>query len=147
MFRIHNVRRAVVHVVEGLAAKVPRAVIVVFGPGAVDGGQLVAIDEDHIVALAEPLALVQFNGVGDAHKMSLALGFEEDVIPFPIQIFAVADRRLVLVVPVIGPALAGRGLAVLRVKTAQIAGQAGQGHVVHGKVEAVGADRALVGRA
>src|SRR5271157_6371589 len=66
-FRINNIGRAVVHVVEGLAAKVPGAVVVVLGSGAIDGGHRVAVDEDHIVALAEPLALVQLDSVGHSH--------------------------------------------------------------------------------
>ena len=78
--------------------------------------------------------------------MPSAGSLEEDIIPFPIQVFAVSHGIVPVVDPVIAPAFAGRGLAVLRVKAAHVDRQAGKGHVVHGKVQVVGLHRALVGQ-
>ena len=121
--RIDDVGRAVVHVGEGLAVEVPCAVEVVLGAGAVDGGHGVAVDEDHVVAFAEPEVLVLLDGVGDADEVAAAGGFEKDVIALAVQILLAVDVVAVFVAPVVGPALAGSGLAVLRVEAARSPGR------------------------
>ena len=143
---VGDMRRAVVLVGERLAAKVPRAVVVVLGAGSVDGGQLVAIDEDHVVALAEPPVLVLLDGMRDTHKMTAPRRFHEDIIVRAIEVLLVAHRIVPVVLPVVGPALAGGGLAILRVKAAHIGGQRGQCHIIHRKVKIVGADFSFVGQ-
>ena len=50
-------------------------------------GCAVAVDEDHVVAFAEPAVGVLQDAVGDADEMAAAGGFEEDVVAFAIQIF------------------------------------------------------------
>src|ERR1035438_6998073 len=78
--RVHHVGRAMVHVGERLAAKAPRPVVVVFGSSAVNRGQRISIDEDHVVALTEPTVLVLLDGMGYSQKMSLARCLQKDVI-------------------------------------------------------------------
>src|ERR1700743_1721457 len=79
-FGIDHVGRALMWIAEGGSAEVPGAVVVVLRAGAVDGGRRVAVDEDHVIAFAEPLILILQNGVRDADEVAFAGGFEEDVV-------------------------------------------------------------------
>src|ERR1700678_3476307 len=108
--------RSVVWVGEALTAEIPCAVVVVLGAGAVDGGQFVAVDEDHVVAFAEPAVLVLQYGLGDADKMAAARRFHEDIIACAIEILLVANRVVAVGLPVVCPSLVRSSLAILRVE-------------------------------
>src|ERR1035437_1801222 len=144
-FRIHNVWRAMAQVGKRMTAKAPSSVEVVLGSGAVDSGQSVAIDKDHVVTLAEPNVLVLLDGLGHTPKMSLARGLHEDVVVLTGQVLSFVDAGTAIDRPVVGPSPARRGLAILRMETAYIAGKAGQGNVVDGEIKIVSADFAFVG--
>ena len=45
-----------------------------------------------------------------------ARGLQEDVVPLAIEVFLVVHRLVAVELPVVGPALAGRALAILRVE-------------------------------
>src|ERR1039458_9488630 len=143
---IYHVRRAVVLIVEGLVTESPRSVIVVLASRTINGGQSISIDENHVVALAKPARLVLLHSMGYTHKMPFACGLHEDIIVLPVQVFAVAHRIVPVILPIVGPALAGRGLAILRMEAAQAGWYRGNDDVVEGKVEIVGADRSFVGQ-
>ena len=85
--RVYNVRRSLAPIGKGLKTEIPCAVIVVLGTGSIDGRSAVAVDEDHVVALAEPSIGVLLDAVGHSDKMAFSGGFEEDVVAFAIQIF------------------------------------------------------------
>src|SRR5580658_862784 len=131
---IDDVRRALMLIGEWLAAEVPCAVVVVLSAGAVYGGQRVAVNEDHIVAFAEPAVLILHDGVRDADEVALSGSFEKHVIVFAAEIFSVTHY-----------ALAGSGLAILRMEAAEIGGKAGECDVVDGEVEAAHALRTVIG--
>jgi hypothetical protein len=108
---------------EGMAAEVPCAEEVVFGAGAVDGGSGFAVDEEHIVAFAEPHVLILQYGHGDAYEVAFAGGFHPDVVVFAVEVFLVVDGESCRCLPVVGPALVGGGLAILRVEVEGVGGQ------------------------
>ena len=137
---------AVVLEAEGLAvAEVPCAVEVVFRAGSVDGGQGVPVDEDHVVALAEPAVLGLEDGVGDTDEVTAAGGFEVDVVACAGEIFAVSDGGVPVVLPVVDFADVGGSLAVLGVEASEVGRDAGQGDVIDGEVEVVGGLGAVIG--
>src|ERR1039458_9939895 len=60
------------------------------------------------------------------------------------QVLAVVDAGTSVAGPVVRPAFAGSGLAVLRMEAAQVAGQCGECDVVNGEVKVVGSDLAFI---
>ena len=143
--RIHHVRRALVQVRKRLAAKVPRPVEVVLGARAVNGRPRVAVDEDHVVALAKPAILVLQHSLHHAHKVPAPFGLDKNVVARAIQILRVVGSLVPVVLPVAGCPLARRSLPVLRMEAPNVLGQLLQRHVVHGKVERVGLLRPVIG--
>ena len=107
-------------------------------------GMRVAVDEDHVVAFAKPAVLVLLDSMGHAQEMAAALGFEEDVIPCPVQILFAVHQRVAVASPVAGPSLARRGLAILRVKAPNVRRQRSQRHVIDGVIKTVRPLRPLV---
>src|ERR1700732_2821150 len=55
--------------------------------------------------------------------MAPAAGFEPDVIALSVQIFLRIHLRVAVGAPLIGPAMRGRGLTVLRMEVKQVPGQ------------------------
>src|SRR5260370_42011162 len=55
--------------------------------------------------------------------MATAAGFEPDIIALPVQVFLRIHLRVAIRTPLIGPAMRGRGLTVLRMEIKQISGQ------------------------
>ena len=67
-------------------AEIPRAVDVVFRAGADDGGLRFIVDENHVVAFAEPVVGVLQDAQGDAHQMAAPARFGEDVVVLAVGI-------------------------------------------------------------
>src|SRR5579871_131022 len=84
-FGVDHVGRALAHVGEGVAVEIPRAVVVVLSAGSVDGGLSIAIDEEHVIALAEPAVGVLQDTLRDANEVTAAGGFEEDVVVVAVE--------------------------------------------------------------
>src|SRR6266436_2993614 len=114
---------AVESITERVRAESPSAEEIIFGASAVDGGAGFAVDEKHVVAFAPPIILILEDGHGDANEVSLAAGFEPDVIVFTGKIGAVVDFGIAVGGPVVGPAVCGCGLAILRVEVERVGGK------------------------
>src|SRR5271157_3880635 len=99
-----------------MPAKIPRAQEIVFGAGAVDGGESFAVNEEHVIAFAPPTILVLQDGHGHADEMALALGFQPDVIPFSVEILLSIHERVAIGLPLVRPTRGRIGLAVLRME-------------------------------
>src|SRR5580698_9787929 len=80
-----DVRRAVMLIGERLAVEIPCAVVIVLGSGTVDRRQLVSVDEDHVVALAEPAILVLQDGLGYTYKMGARCGLQKDIVVLTVK--------------------------------------------------------------
>jgi len=91
-------------------------------PVPLDGGAVVgcgvAVDEDHVVAFAEPTFLILEDCVGDADEVAAADGLHEDVVVFAVEVFEVVDALVPVDLPVVDDAFAGGGLTVLGVEAA-----------------------------
>ena len=92
---VDDVGRALAHVGEGVAVEIPCAVVVVLCTGAVDGGLSVAVDEEHVVAFAEPAIGVLEDALGDADEVAAAGGFKEDIVVGAVEILVAAGGFLV----------------------------------------------------
>ena len=106
--------------IDAAAAVAPGAQVVVLGPGAVDLRGRRAVDEEHVVALAPPVALILEDALGHADEVAPPLSVEDQVVARAVLVRPAVDQSVAVAGPVGGPAGERRRLTVLRVEVAQI---------------------------
>src|SRR6185437_3357168 len=118
LFAFH--RSAVQAIPVGAIAKIVSPEKIVFGAGADDRRNLFAVDEEHVIAFAEPEILVLQHGHGAADEVAFAGGVHPDVIVLAVGVLDVVHSWIAFAFPVVGGAVIGLGLAELRVKVQRV---------------------------
>src|SRR5581483_1393116 len=109
-------RNAIQQVTGWPSVKSPGAEIIVLRTRAGDGGQLLPVHKNHVVAFPPPVVLVLKDALRDSHKVPSTRSFKENVVAGAVEIKLIVDLIVAVGLPVVRPALARRALPILSVK-------------------------------